>query len=343
MVELLERRAGASVHHGTHQETPPPKDGVGLLPGSFGFQGELGFDGLRSEPAGPFLVGRSHNSPQLQTEEVLLHLPQEMEEDFCPNARLVLGECDEHGQRRFVMSPCKKRTCPVCGPKGRYEIAKRIAYGVRQFWPCAWLVLTFDTEEAEESEWKPKAVKKLGKFVDWLRKCNPNPLPATERNSHGEMQYTATYELTQRGRLHINLVMGPWKYIPQALLRRRWGARVSVNRIRDDEAIGRETGKSYSPESLSGYLAKLSQAVPAEWGRRVSYSRDWPKLPDEGMERKGEITWRQEWELERVEIASFEFEREMGWWSEVSVGEWVPLLLPHDCHCFDLVEKHVPG
>jgi len=323
---------------------------------------ELGLEGVREAPEGlgPSLVTTTHNSPQRVSvrEELVKH---------CPNARLVEGECDEHGQRRWVVAPCKRRDCTACGPKGRHEIAKRIAYGVRQM-PCrdcghkleeclphgrgkgvanypaalgprcsckgmllsaAWLVLTFAKEEAEGPEWKAKAVKRLGKFVAWLRKQNPG------------LEYVATYELTKRGRLHINLVIGPWKEIPQAELQRRWGARVSVQWIRDDEAIGRETAKSYSPESLAGYLSKLEQAVPEEWGRRVSYSKKWPKLPK--SQRKGKIRWRCEFEIEPVEIEMFEHELNLGWWKEVRDGEWQGLLYFHECDCFDLVERARDG
>jgi len=265
--------------------------------------------------ASPSLVSTTDNSPQLSV----------VSGNYCPNARWVQGECIAHGQYRWILAPCKKRDCEICGPKGRYEIAKRIAYGVRCLWPCSWHILTFDTEDAEESEWKPKAVRKLGKYVAWLRKGQPG------------LQYSATYELTERGRLHINLVIGRWEAIPQAELQARWGARVWVEWVRDSEAIGQEVGKSYSPESLGKYLAKLEQAVPAECGRRVSFSKGWPKLSKEPAVRKGAITWRQEWELEQVEISRFEVEKDHGWWQEVAVGEWQPLLLPHDCDCFDLV------
>jgi len=318
-----------------------------------GFQVEAGLEGVQAAPEGPgpSLVTTTHNSPQ----RVSVH--EELAK-YCPDARLVEGECDEHGQRRWVVAPCKNRDCPACGPRGRHEIAKRIAYGVRQF-PCrdcghkleeclahgcgkgvrcsckgmllsaTWLVLTFDTEQAEEVEWKPKAVKKLGKFVAWLRKRMP------------ALQYVATFELTKRGRLHINLVAGPWQEIPQEELQERWGARVWVQWIRDDQAIGRETAKSYSPESLGGYLSKLKQAVPEEWGRRVSYSKKWPKLPE--CQRKGRISWRCEFEIELVEIELFEHELNLGWWKEIRPGEWQGLLHPHDCDCFDLVERARDG
>jgi len=312
---------------------------------SLGFQFEMGLEPVRSGASAPSLVTTTHNSPQSGDPD-----------KYCPDARWVRGTCDEHGQERWVLAPCKRRTCEVCGPAGRYRIAKRIAWGVRQM-PCrdcghavdgcwahgerkgvpfcfckgmrlsaAWMVLTFADEFAENSDWKPTAVKKLGKFVTWLR----------EKKGMPDLQYVATYELTQRGRLHINLVLGPWKEIPQGELQRRWGARVSVAWVRDDNAIGRETAKAYSPESLGKYLAKLKQSVPEDWGRRVSYSKQWPKLPD-GCKRLGVISWVQEWKLKPSELAGFEFEKERGWWQEVRVGEWVSVLSPPSCDCFDLV------
>jgi len=314
-----------------------------------GFQGEMGLANARSVPppegGASSLVTTTHNSPQSGATD-----------KYCPDSRWVRGTCDEHGQERWVLAPCKRRTCEVCGPAGRYRIAKRIAWGVRQM-PCrdcghavdgcwahgerkgvpfcickgmrlsaAWMVLTFANEFAENSDWKPTAVKKLGKFVTWLR----------EKKGMPGLQYVATYELTQRGRLHINLVLGPWKEIPQGELQRRWGARVSVAWVRDDNAIGRETAKAYSPESLGKYLAKLKQSVPEDWGRRVSYSKQWPKLPD-GCKRLGVISWAQEWKLKSSELAAFEFAKERGWWQEVRVGEWVSVLSPPSCDCFDLV------
>jgi len=250
---------------------------------------------------------------------------------LCPNRRWVWGRCEEHGKERRGQQPCKRRDCEVCGPNGRYLIAKRIAYGVRELWPCSFQVLTFETYDAEEPEWKPRAVRKLGGYVRWLRRQQPG------------LQYVATYELQQRGRLHINLIIGPWKEIPQKILRERWGARMSVNWVRDSESVGREAAKCYSPESLGSYLVKLYQSVPEEWGRRVSYSKGWPELPPEGpeLQRRGKITWRQECELSEGELVAFQLERERGLWAEVGPGEWerstfdrLPL---ERCDCYDLV------
>jgi hypothetical protein len=179
-------------------------------------------------------------------------------------------------------------------------------------WPCAWLVLTF-----KEDVDKKTAVRRLGAFVKWLRRVMPG------------LEYAATYELTRKGRLHINLLAGRWKYVPFRVLKERWGARLSVEWVKGAKAIGREAAKAYSPEALGGYLSKLEQAVPVD--RRVSYSRGWPKLPAYGWDRKGEITWRV---ARPSEVVIFEMERDKGYWVEVTTGEWA-LPYAENCDCFD--------
>ena len=103
------------------------------------------------------------------------------------------------------------------------------------------------------------------------------------------MQYAATYELTKAGRIHINLIAGPWEFIPQRTLEQIWGARLWVERVKNDAAIARESAKSYSPEALGGYLAKLEQAV--SYGRRCSFSKGWPKLPKPETSCPDYIEW----------------------------------------------------
>jgi len=171
------------------------------------------------------------------------------------------------------MVPCKRRDCSTCGPAGRHRIARRIAFGVRQLWPAAWQVLTF-TEDIE----KKAAVRHLATYVKWLR-----TLPGLEK-----MQYVATYELTENGRLHINLICAPWVFVRQSVLQAQWGAIVWVEWVKDSISMSHEAAADYSPESLGGYLAKLEQCVPLD--RRVSYSKGWPKMPKEGG-FKGKIKW----------------------------------------------------
>lgn len=146
---------------------------------------------------------------------------------------------------------------------GRRKIASRIALGCRTLAPAAWITLTFRRDVD-----KKVAIRQMATFIRWLRTTPGNQ----------DMEYVATYELTKRGRLHINLIVAPWTSVYQRVLARKWGARVWVEWVRDDGSMSREAAAAYSPEALGGYLSKLEQAVPED--RRVSYSKGWPKLPD---------------------------------------------------------------
>lgn len=201
---------------------------------------------------------------------------------------------------------------------GRRRIAERVAFGVRSFWPCAWLVLTFAGSQAEDPKWKVAAVRRLAHFIKLLRK------------EYGrKLEYAATYELTRRGRLHINLIIGPWTFISQKRLQILWGARVSVALVKDASLIGREAAKSYFPESLGTYLSKLDQAVPVEWGRRCSFSRVWPRLPRGGLPRVGSISWQYCRVEDRISFYAGEFEEKF---VEVEAGEYA--YKGEVCFCF---------
>ena len=147
---------------------------------------------------------------------------------------------------------------------GRHKIAQRIAHGCRTLWPAAWMVLTFRKDIDKKA-----AVRQMGTFIRWLR--------TTPGNAH--LEYVATYELTKRGRLHINLIVAPWTSVYQRVLARQWGARLWVEWVKDDQGMGVEAAAAYNPDALGGYLSKIEQAVPDD--RRVSYSKGWPKLPVE--------------------------------------------------------------
>src|SRR5262249_21728670 len=101
---------------------------------------------------------------------------------------ILIEGCCEHDNKRFRIVPCGRRACAYCGPIGRWRIAERIAFGVRQFWPAAWLVLTWATPEAEESAFKKKAVRQVNEFLRKLfRERGVNRLPVAK-----------TWELTGR-------------------------------------------------------------------------------------------------------------------------------------------------
>jgi len=273
----------------------------------------------------PSLVSKSLNSAKAVDPYRLMRQ--------CPNPKWTRGVCDTHGNIRHYERPCSRRDCDVCGPQGRLGIAQRIAWGVRLFGArnCAWITLTFDTEMAEESWWKPRATRRVANFVRWLRQKRGMP----------GLTYSITYELTKRGRLHINLIVGghtinngKWKYVPQKLLQERWGARVWVSRVIDTSefSLGVEVAKAYSPEGLASYLSKLEQAVPAEWGRRVSFSKGWPQLPSEVNELVGVIHWSP------ITDADGWGERRDRGGAELRPGVWaVGSVKPH-CDCFTPVK-----
>ncbi len=264
----------------------------------------------------PYLVDTGHNSALLDTAQI--------RKKECPDGRWLRGVC-EHGTERWVWGPCKRRGCLVCGPVGRWRIAERIALGVITYWPCAWLVLTLrqDTE-------KKVVVRMVGELVRRLRRRMPG------------LQYATTYEVHRGGgpadgRLHVNLIAGPWALVPHKILRAMWGARVSVEWVKDGGAMGKEGAKSGSPGALGGYLSKLEQSVPED--RRVCYSKGWPKLPSGGLPRRGVITWS----LPSVgQEAGFLGGRHGGHWKEIRPGEWASWY-GEECDCFQLRGPGPPG
>lgn len=249
----------------------------------------------------------------------------------CPNGHWIYAAC-EHDTIAWLYLPCKRRDCPVCGPVGRYRIAQEIAYGVRELWPCAWVTLTFTQDVCKEA-----AVKELRRYVRWLRRRLGTKVPGKGKRMKtipADLQYVATYELTKVGRLHINLIIGSWSYIPQGELQAAWGARVYVCRVRDDLTMGNEASKA-SPGALGGYMSKIEQAVPTD--RRVSFSRGWPRLPGvpDSCERRGDIHYA--YPLDGQDIV-FQQEKADGYWYEVRPGEW-RTVAAEKCDCFELKEK----
>lgn len=262
-----------------------------------------------TEDPGGSLVSTPHNSAEVKAPTCL--------KTKCTQARFVKGVCAEHGNVHWLLVPCKRRDCDTCGPVGRYRIAQRIALGVRELWPAAWMVLTF-----REDVTKEQAVRKLATFVKWIRMQ-----PRTSK-----LEYVATYEYTAKGRIHINLIMAPWIPIRQRTLQAQWGARLWVEWVRSDQAVGSEAAGAYNPEALGGYLSKLEQAVPE--GRRVSYSKGWPKLP-KPPETDHEVKWTQLSIEEQVDVAQL---NRLGWLEEIKPGHFRLVSKLRDippCECFE--------
>ena len=290
------------------------------LPGLFGRQQTLG--GSIVSPPPP---QSSRSDPRL-AESALLPGQQPLplhgrQLELCPAGGWLTGTC-EHGTKRWIRTSCKKRTCPICGQHRREMIAWRIAKGIEILGGQdggGWFVGTFSREIS-----KREAVKVQGKMVRWIRK-----------HLGTSVAYAATWEEMRSGRLHINLILAPWKYIPQVLLSRKWQA-FGGGRMCWIERVGAEIGveAAKSRNSIGGYLGKLEQMVMN--GKGVTYSKGWPKLPSKPQEqRKGKITWHRYSDMDGLPII-FNYEREQGLWKQVAPGEF-KFSFGEECDCFECV------
>ncbi|MBA7614293.1 hypothetical protein ES703_21556 [subsurface metagenome] len=283
---------------------------------------------------------------------------------FCTHGFYRRGSCLWHKTERFVYIPCRRRFCEVCGPIRSRGIAERIRRGLETFGGGAWFVGTFSFDID-----KPKAVYLVGRFVQVLRRGEKEYLLTDSADSrHWQtrfelrasgvrcpksarwrwrlkpqpgLRYACTWEVTKAGRLHVNLVLAPWSYVPQSILSRKWryltGARVVwIERITSPSAIGDEVTKAKHTRrlrQLCDYFAKNEQQV--EDGRGACYSSGWPLLlkPDH-LRRKGDghLVWENFFsDTNQVEV--FEYERDLGHWREIRLGEWGKT--EGDCRCFD--------
>lgn len=236
--------------------------------------------------------------------------------ELCPNSPGWLrGRCD-HRNERWIRLSCKRRDCPVCGVLRKRRIAYRVAYGLQQLGHGAWFVGTWDWNIP-----KKEALKTQQKFMTWLR-----------RDEGFKVEYAATWEVTSKGRLHLNLILAPWRFVDQRTLSHKWvtfggGMVVWIERV--NESITPEVTKTYS--KLGNYIAKFEQQVKE--GRAICYSRGWPKPPEDPLQRRGNIYWS--W-LDRGydDAEKFEEDVDAGLAPEVAPGEY-EVLHNDPCRCFD--------
>lgn len=239
----------------------------------------------------------------------------------CPKpSGWMRGRC-EHGNERWIHLDCKRRDCPVCGLIRKRRIAWRVVYGLQVLGNAGWFVGTFDWDIP-----KALAVVVQNHFIQWLR-----------RDQGVNVEYAAVWELQKSGRLHLNLVLAPWRFMDQRLLSRKWvtfggGMVVWIERVKG--GIGAEVAKLNM--KLGNYMAKFDQMV--KQGRGINYSRGWPKPPEDPYNRLGRITWS--W-MSPVydETDMFEAEVERGIYQEISSGEYSVLGEHELCDCFELVRS----
>lgn len=118
------------------------------------------------------------------------------------------------------------------------------------------------------------------RFIAWLR-----------RTQGQDFEYAAIKERGKRsGMLHLHIVVLNWGFVPQAVLSREWERLSGAFRVDIRRLYG-------SPASAAGYVAGYVAKAMGEgeaWGKAVTYSRGFPKPPDDerlsGWRATGE-TW----------------------------------------------------
>jgi hypothetical protein len=212
----------------------------------------------------------------------------------------------------------------------REMIAAKIANGLKILgggYGGGWFVGTFDRYEN-----KPEAVIIANHFVQALRRyCGKN------FGKDFKLQVSKTWEHHKSGRLHVNLIMAPWRYIPFEWLFREWhilggGVKCWITRV--GEQIGKEVSKSYA--DVARYISKIDQMCTI--GRGVSYSKGWPELPGPvKVPRRGEISWRFVGNYVDEAIVHW-YETELGHWEEVGAGEYAKAGR-EVCDCFEFQDR----
>jgi hypothetical protein len=185
----------------------------------------------------------------------------------------------------------------------------------------AWLVLTFDRDVT-----KYEAVRISNQYIQWLyRYC--------KRHFGFKPEWSKVWEVMKNGRLHLNIVVAPWHYIPQSVLATKWHE-LGGGRIGWVERVGAEVGveAAKSRQKIGNYIAKWDQAVV--YGRGVGYSKGWPQLPKEvHAPRRGQIAWNFVGGVSQEGILHW-YDTELGNWQEVLPGEW-KTTEPELCDCFE--------
>ena len=251
----------------------------------------------------------------------LLEAPVKDKRASCPQtAGWLRGKC-RHGNERWIRLSCKRRDCPVCGELRKRRIAWRIEYGLNILGNGAWFVGTFDWDIPKEL-----AIKTQNHFIRWLR-----------RDQGINVQYAAVWELQKNGRLHLNLILSPWRYLDQRLLSQKWvtfggGPVVWIEKV--EGGISLEVSKLRY--KLGNYMAKFEQMVLE--GRGINYSREWPKPPKDITQRIGHINWV--WLADSYdEVEIFEEDMAAGMFAEIAPGEYSLYGLPEECNCFQYSHK----
>ena len=173
-----------------------------------------------------------------------------------------LRESCLHDSGRWIPLRCHKWKCSQCALGKKAEFYQRLEAAwhdsIWRGWTLKFVTLTWATGVD-----KRRVRLDLQHLVQWIRR------------TFGYCEYVRIPEFTKRGRLHLHLAMVV-DYIPQRTLSLAWKryAKAPVVDIRAVDDLGR----------MHGELVKYLTKGPAG---KVTYSRHFPKLPEQVQVKSG--------------------------------------------------------
>lgn len=173
----------------------------------------------------------------------------------CERTRGYIRLVCPHGNVKWVPATCKSWECEACARLKRLKLLGRISWALSGQSSAVFLTLTFahDTEAAA-------GLSRLASMLRRLRADTGQPL-----------EYVAVKEPTERGRLHLHLLLLGWAYVPWAKLSALWNERTGAWHVWVKKVWGGQGAARY----LVKYLTKLSSG--SVWRKRISFSRGFPK------------------------------------------------------------------
>lgn len=176
---------------------------------------------------------------------------------FCPDlkirAGLVTSESRHEISRFDFLSPCNRWDCPKCGPRKRWKLIKKIAFGK----PNKFLTLTTAPKEKESPRQVfERTAPRISRLFRKYRKADEN------------FRFARILESTKKGFPHYHFCINS-KFIPQAELSEAW-AKLTGAKIVDIRSL---KGRAIN------YIAKyITKSDTVDYTRqRVSFSKNWPR------------------------------------------------------------------
>lgn len=182
---------------------------------------------------------------------------------FCPDLKIRSGftpyASEEDISRIDFLTGCRKWTCPVCGPKKRFQLIKRIQFGK----PNKFLTLSTKPDFNESPrDCFLRTSPKIRKLIFALRKHDR------------KIRFARILESTKKGFPHYHFCLNS-RFLPQDLISRTW-EKLTGAKIVDIRVI-----KGNTISYVAKYVTK-NDHVPYT-RQRISFSRNWPREEKEKL------------------------------------------------------------